>query len=578
MCEEIKCGLLESSEINYKIVKAWMESIKNLQFMMRSKIDIATFEFLMAGNEYINDESFNIEYCITDKPEKDISIPPITMCLWGNLSKNLRHKGMDLPEIGLSFELPPDLIRINCAVRILHSLFDFATPSFCATSLPKFFSLGNIPTQETYFETLLKDIYSENYSQHKDIHKEETVLGKSAPAAGKLAAAVENALTAKVDSEKTSPAMVFTPPEEPEITIVDHCEYFVVGGFYHFDLLQLPTPTVKVDCWIFTYCEDKVLKHIPYHTSIIPIRHPKPDMSPAVAAEFADSEIKRFDKEMCSAISISIQLSEEILFLEQPLPAFWLEDRKGFTTIGFYETKHDEDTGRLFFKTNHFGIIGMLQRKYNNMPYQSWELTSEGQANCASLFITGMHVGIQIEILDSECCIKKIEQDGKSLFPNCYTIWMSPDKLVKKLAFMGINITVENDVDKYIETSKKEETMESWTFSCMSVLCHSFNFYWSRWNATLPKDQIVLKYRPQDSDEPEKFSHILIMPDNSVVIKCAESHSKFCDDPADGEKKWKDLYHLVKERSEEEIPFAKHFEFVNAVYFLLSTCKLFSCS
>lgn len=28
------------------------------------------------------------------------------------------------------------------------------------------------------------------------------------------------------------------------------------------------------------------------------------------------------------------------------------------------------DTGRIFFKTNRFGIIGFLQRKYNNMPYQ----------------------------------------------------------------------------------------------------------------------------------------------------------------------------------------------------------------
>lgn len=53
--------------------------------------------------------------------------------------------------------------------------------------------------------------------------------------------------------------------------------------------------------------EKKVLIHIPYQTSIIPIRHPKPDMSPALAAEFADSEIKRFDREMCNALSISLK-------------------------------------------------------------------------------------------------------------------------------------------------------------------------------------------------------------------------------------------------------------------------------
>lgn len=45
------------------------------------------------------------------------------------------------------------------------------------------------------------------------------------------------------------------PPDEPEITIVEENEYFVVGGIYHFDLFNLPSPTVKAGCWIFTHCK-----------------------------------------------------------------------------------------------------------------------------------------------------------------------------------------------------------------------------------------------------------------------------------------------------------------------------------
>ncbi|GBO36209.1 hypothetical protein AVEN_266225-1 [Araneus ventricosus] len=174
------------------------------------------------------------------------------------------------------------------------------------------------------------------------------------------------------DNSKTIRAagMKFAPPDEPEITILEKAEYFLVGGLYHFDLFQLPYQTVKSGCWIFTNWEEKELMRLPYRTSIIPIRHPKPDMSPAVAAEFADSEIKRFDKEMCSAISVSFKLPENVIFLEQPVPGFWVPLKKGFTTIGFFETKYDEDTGHIFFKTNQFGVVGFLQRKYNNMPYQ----------------------------------------------------------------------------------------------------------------------------------------------------------------------------------------------------------------
>lgn len=35
-----------------------------------------------------------------------------------------------------------------------------------------------------------------------------------------------------------------------------------------------------------------------------------------------------------------------MLFLEQPIPAFWLEDRKGFTRVGFFETKLDEGNAK----------------------------------------------------------------------------------------------------------------------------------------------------------------------------------------------------------------------------------------
>ncbi|GFQ67437.1 protein CASC1 [Trichonephila clavata] len=46
MCEDIKQAVLEWPEISHKTMRSWMQSIKNLQFMMRKKMDTSTFKIL----------------------------------------------------------------------------------------------------------------------------------------------------------------------------------------------------------------------------------------------------------------------------------------------------------------------------------------------------------------------------------------------------------------------------------------------------------------------------------------------------------------------------------------------------
>ncbi|GIX76457.1 axonemal protein [Caerostris extrusa] len=288
-----------------------MQSIKNLQYMMRKKMDKATFRILRAANKHINDESFNMEFGVTNQSNGSTSFYILSMGIW-------------------------------------HSMFDNVTPTFCESAVPNQWKLGELVSKDNYIEELLEQIY---------------------------------------------------PADVP-----------------------------------FGLQEEKELVRILILTSIIPIRHPKPDMSPAVAAEFADSEIKRFDREI---------LPDNVLFLEQPIPAFWIPLKKGFTTIGFFETKYDEGS----------------------------------QQNSALLIITGMQVAIKIHISKKGCCIQKIERDGKPLFPDSYSTWMSPDELIKNAE------------------------LENWTYSCMSILCHTFNFYWSRWNATVSSDQLVMKYNYGEDKE-----------------------------------------------------------------------------
>ncbi|GIY24181.1 axonemal protein [Caerostris darwini] len=154
---------------------------------------------------------------------------------------------------------------------------------------------------------------------------------------------------------------------------------------------------------------------------------------------------------------------------------------------------------------------------------------------------------------------------------------MSPDELIKILLYMGINVTVQKDISSFIEVSSKNAELENWTYSCMSILCHTFNFYWSRWNATVSSDQLVMKYN-YGEDKEGKFNHVLLTTERAVEIKCTESNTKFCDEPLNGKKYYSNIYHLLMDKNQEETVKEVDYEFVNTVFFLLSSCKLFSCS
>lgn len=88
-----------------------------------------------------------MEFFEKDNHNDDSDGANITLCLWGNLAKNVRHKGLDIPSLGFSFELPPELLKINCAVRILHTSFDNITHLFCESSVPLHWRIGKKPVQ-----------------------------------------------------------------------------------------------------------------------------------------------------------------------------------------------------------------------------------------------------------------------------------------------------------------------------------------------------------------------------------------------------------------------------------------------
>lgn len=63
-----------------------------------------------------------MEYCARDTDEVCL----VTLCLWANLHRAVRKQGMEI--LGFGFKLPTDIVLEDCAVRLMHTLFDHITP------------------------------------------------------------------------------------------------------------------------------------------------------------------------------------------------------------------------------------------------------------------------------------------------------------------------------------------------------------------------------------------------------------------------------------------------------------------
>ncbi|GFT07228.1 hypothetical protein NPIL_179055 [Nephila pilipes] len=63
----------------------------------------------------------------------------------------------------------------------------------------------------------------------------------------------------------------------------------------------------------------------------------------------------------------------------------------------------------------------------------------------------------------------------------------------------------------------------------------------------------------------DKFIHVLLTPEKAVEIKCTESNTKFSDEPLEGQKYCSNLYHLLLERNEVELPEGIDYEFLHHV-------------
>ncbi|KAL3308774.1 Protein casc1 [Cichlidogyrus casuarinus] len=156
---------------------------------------------------------------------------------------------------------------------------------------------------------------------------------------------------------------------------IDLGQYTILGGTFHFELLQLPQQPKFGRNWnIVTLCRPLLMKRINLDNfgESAPI-----SVSETTAAQVTEESTKENAPELKEPfkISVKISISSDICLSENAVLACWDKNTLEWRTSGLHITKiENKATNSIKFETSVFGIMGVFQEMYTAFPYQSWEL------------------------------------------------------------------------------------------------------------------------------------------------------------------------------------------------------------
>ncbi|CAH1102220.1 unnamed protein product [Psylliodes chrysocephalus] len=248
-------------------------------------------------------------------------------------------------------------------------------------------------------------------------------------------------------------------------------------------------------------------------------------------------------------IMIGLKIPQGVIFLRQPEVYVWLEDEKYWTNKYIHYSHFDQESQRIEFRSQKFGLFALATPRYGHLPYKCWEIKPE---------IDG---SVTISIVASVLILEFIVKDGLiclSLIENCPRRNALQDKLFeykqfhmlkKMLKNHGVDIFPEADSYFYVEGGlEKHWPTEKHLYTNMAALCGSFNFAWSKWNAAQSRKSFVVQMREYAPKKRKQKSFTLMMASSlkAVYLKCAEDTEEFSPEPMEGIKFSADLYNLMK--------------------------------
>ncbi|KAL5006456.1 hypothetical protein ScPMuIL_015262 [Solemya velum] len=577
------------SELNVAERASYKTTIEDLHHLIETKLDAATQNLLCQATSRANPETFNLQFFVKNSD--------IALCVWGNLSKNPRVKSFEFGEKGFTFDIPRILTIANCAFRVLFTQYDqFSPRSKYFYPRMKKKEEPTPPVEEEKKDEEGKEKTEGDGEEEKKDEEEDVIDKAGSEDTTDLMAALndlekeqngeqeEEEVEEKVEEEAVDE---YDDPDTPEPIewedlqedddVVDLRANHVLGGVFHFNLLNLPPQPKSMKSWVITRLVDppeiNYLDYVADSVAASPILLKEKDEKDKDKSQ--ENEKKKDEK---PAIGINMRLPETVLFTEEPQMARWDHENNYWRLDGFSDFKYDEENRMFQFKTGYFGTMALLQDAHINMPFQSWELRPHA-TNAALLTIIAAIVEIEIEIKEAMCCLSK--PDDKPELDHLRMKWLTPKELIRGMRQAGVNVFPAEDSPKYVSIQDKQPAVEDRLYRQMSMMASAMAFSWSKWNTDVQdREKILFQGSECLRDEPlmeDEWSLYMVTKKRSLKLKMTEFDETFSDEIAEGTPHKSNMYHLLMDigtADAKERVRNTNYQFSDCVYQLLSATKL----
>ncbi|XP_077026439.1 dynein axonemal intermediate chain 7 isoform X2 [Tamandua tetradactyla] len=577
LIEKLKLILLEtpSYDLQDKTIKQYQTSILELQELLHLKFNIATEILLRQASTLADLDSGNMEKIIKDEY--------VTLYVWANLKKNPRYRSVRFSETQIGFEIPRVLATSDIALRLLHTHYDHVTP---LRPVPAPLNVKHTPIitevvkeeEKSAVDPSTSKEVQEGSKQQENVSisadeeevkvEEEGDVELQKSAVAEDLEATKYQMEMKLLSETVLAAqllLVENAQEKPEYfekNEVDLCQFTILGGVYHLDILELPPQCKPVKGWMIVEIPKGGLKKYIY---------------PPETTEDLETE------NVFPPIEVMLQVQENVIFFEEPMVARWDLEGKHWRTDGISNISYNSEGRLVTFSLETFGPVTLIQDTHINMPYQSWELRPL-QANEVLLTVTTVFTEIQIKIKENLCMLASVKLKDKE---HCSTLqgkWMTPITFIIALKEVGLNIFPSGYSHFYVVINNKVPLVELNAYRQMALLSSSFAFGWSRWNLRCDSNKVIFKVTEHLTSEPIPHSSwVLLMfsGDRAQRLKISEYSEVYSEALKDETEFHSTLFHLVKDFSSEEAIEkirSANCQFIDSVCQMLLSTRLLSYS
>ncbi|KAK9525539.1 hypothetical protein VZT92_016234 [Zoarces viviparus] len=522
----------------------YQEGLVQLVELIHSKHLLATEEILKGASADVDMETGNMQTVVKDDN--------ITLCLWANLKKNPRFKGLNFEEAGPGFKLPKQLAVSDIAVRILHTRYDhlslLARMAHLTIHKPSHRSLAggeedpadiDVPEQgETEGEGEVKED-SETQQQSLDAQVQSIQASDGSESATSIQSGRSSQQSAEgrgsqiqtqmealeAEGVLTSPRVQLTMDSGECVQVVDLMQYTPLGGVFYYDAFHLPPQSRQVNGWEIRQLLNNGLQVFPY---------------PIEKSNLANEELT------CPPVGVSVTLPDSVVFLETPKVARWDAAGKQWRMDCITDVSYEEAEATISLNMNSFHTFVLMQNIYANFPFQSWELRPLGQ-DSALFTINGALIDLSITIQANQCMLQSERERGLSHLTGK---WMSSPVLQRAMLNAGINIFVNEYTDKYTSTCGKDPLTEHAAYEQMALFASACAFSWSKWNAKCGAAQLVMQVCEHDSPAPvprDSTSLYLFGAQRSLKLEITEKSEAFSPEHHPGSEFHSTFIHMLQD-------------------------------